>query len=62
MIGINTIAVWFVVFLVARVVIKNRRGCGITSNDDSVKCVRLVLGAQGIAIILVMEITEGEYW
>jgi hypothetical protein len=57
-----TVAVWFVVFLVARVVNEDRSGCRIASNDDSVKCVGLVLGARGVTIVLVMEITEREYW
>ncbi len=43
-IGVDPVAVWFVVLLVARVVDKNCRGCRITTNNNVIKCVGLVLG------------------
>jgi hypothetical protein len=57
---IEAIAVRLIIFLVLGVINQNSIGCWGTADEDAIHGVGLGLGTQGVAVLLMMEIAEGE--
>ncbi len=60
LVRIDTVAVGFLVLLVARIVDKKSIGGGRTTNDDPVYGMSLVLGSFLIPILLVMKVSHSK--
>ncbi len=57
---IKMVAVRFIVFLVAGIVNKHCIGCRRPADEDAINGMGLGLGVQGVTVLLVMKVAEGE--